>query len=845
MLSPQLRSKVHGLWTMFWSAGMTNPLVAIEQITYLLFLRQLEEVDDKRKEVGKPTIYGQRPQLDAQGNPVLDSKKNPVVFDYDVCRWSYIRQNASFELLNETVFPWLRNLEKWLEDEASTSDEADGETEDEATEEVDQQLRQISGRLSDAHFILDKNKSETLKRAVKEIHELFNSIGGANADIMGDIFEYLLGEIQSAGKNGQFRTPRHIIRFMIELLDPPPVTNGQPTRILDPACGTGGFLVNTLIHWRKQATGADDLRLEWDGTPHRTFGPLPAGLDPNKSFYGFDNDRTMVRIAWMNLILHNLDSPKIQQLDALSKTLDDAKPESEKLSGTFDYILANPPFTGTVDEGDLSRNPNRVEWQGKKPITTKSELLFVWMILDLLRVGGRCAVVVPDGVLFGSTNAHKELRRKLLFEHTLEGVVSLPGGVFNPYSGVKTSILIFQKVGDEPKAGREPRTTEVWFYEVAEEAFTLDQKRKDRPGQNNDLYDASEKFHSWYQVVAGSDLPKLRADAAASAYHQPEYWKERWRVVDDEFLRIFPDEESQKGHALGLHEVFTDLPRDPLAMTETVCNIGKDLLAAVTPQLVQAAWTVGATQKTAAKKLEKATEDLEKRLRKLLSDLNRRNREAPHLDREYDQFGLTALKQTLDDLKVEAQQSLEAIANEKQTPDENADGAVADETLDAILKCFAHLDGYDMWLRSVDVQTHEQKQTRLEDEEHSSDVLAWVTPVRAWAKAESWKDPKSDEEVAKPTHDENGLVDPAYVKWLIEECNAFNDDGTVKSEYLELLDPDCIEAADLNLSAGRHRPFMFSAGKHKKPSTLIREIDGVHAAIRDKLSKLLSLVEGT
>ncbi|QDV21271.1 putative type I restriction enzymeP M protein [Gimesia panareensis] len=822
MLSPQLRNKVHGLWTMFWSAGMTNPLVAIEQITYLLFLRQLEHFDQIRFESGKPSIYYKK--------KVKDSEGKTVEVNYEVCRWNYIRQNPSFELFNDTVFPWLRNLETWLKENNPSNHDP---------------LGQITGRLDDAYFVLDPNKSETLKRAVQSIHELFNSVGGANADIMGDIFEYLLGEIQSAGKNGQFRTPRHIIRFMIELLDPPTTTNGRPTRILDPACGTGGFLVNTLIHWKKQATDPDMLRLEWDGTPHRTFGALPEGLDPNECFFGFDNDRTMVRIAWMNLILHELDFPRIEQLDSLSKRMPD------KLSGTYDYILANPPFTGTVDEGDLSTNRERVPANlsnSKKPITTKSELLFIWTMLDLLRIGGRCAVVVPDGVLFGSTNAHKELRRKLLFENTLEGIVSLPGGVFNPYSGVKTSILIFQRIWnpeiDVMEAGQEPRTKEVWFYEVAEESFTLDQRRKARPGQNNDLYDASEKFHSWYQVVAGSDLPKLREAADASTYHKPEYWRERWRVVDDEFLRIFPEEESQKGHALGLHEVFTDLPRDPKVMTETVCEGGKELLTSVTPQLVKAAWAAGAKQKTAAKKLAKATEDLDKRLRKLLSDLNKRNREASYLDREYDQYGLKALKQTLDDLKEDIQQLLNMVAKEKQTPDDNADGTVAEETLDAILKCFARLDGYDMCLRSVNVTEYEQKSTKLEDEEPANEVLAWVTPVRAWAKANSWKDPKSDKEVDKPTHDENGLVYPAYVKWLIEECNVFNTDGTVQSDYLELLDPDCIEAADLNLSAGRHKPFTPTVAGHRKPVDLIQELDGMHAVIREKLAHLLEMVRG-
>ena len=248
--------------------------------------------------------------------------------------------------------------------------------------------------------------------------------------------------------------------------------------------------------------------------------------------------------------------------------------------------------------------------------------------------------------------------------------------------------------------------------------------------------------------------------------------------------------------------------------------------------------------KSAAQKLEKAAEDLDKRLKKLLSDLSKRNREKSILDRDYDQFGLSALKQSIDDLKTELQPSLEAVAKQKQKPKEVADSTISEDVLDAFLKCYARLDGYDMCLRSVESVLHDQKPMKSEAEEPSSDVLAWVTPVRKWAKFETWKDPQSDEEVKKPTHDATGLVDPAYVKWLIEQCNAFQDDGIVKPEYLELLDPDCIEAADLNLSAGRHKPFTFAAGKHEDPAVVIRQLDKLHDDIRKKLIRLLQMVEG-
>jgi type I restriction-modification system DNA methylase subunit len=238
-------------------------------------------------------------------------------------------------------------------------------------------LGRISGRLSDAYFILDVNKTETLKRAISLIDELFRQLDtrSVNSDIMGDIFEYLLEEVKESGKNGQFRTPRHVIRFMVQLLKPE-----LGSTILDPACGSGGFLLNTLLQWKADNTDKDNLRIEWDGTPHGIFPIWPKGkkLDFNDLFHGYDNDRTMVRIAWMNLILHDLESPEVHQLDALSKRL------SKEESGTYDYILANPPFTGSVDEGDLSENRERFPREGKgkgknatTAITTKPTLRFV------------------------------------------------------------------------------------------------------------------------------------------------------------------------------------------------------------------------------------------------------------------------------------------------------------------------------------------------------------------------------------------------------------------------------------------------------------------------------------
>jgi type I restriction enzyme M protein len=826
MLSPQLRNQVHNLWTLFWSAGMTNPLVAIEQITYLLFLRQLERLDDERVKVGKPSIYYRfQREIGYEEN-----SERPITtqVDHDRCRWSYIRQNVSFALLNDTVFPWLRGLEKWLAAQPATSDD---------------KLRQVTGRLDDAYFVLDPNKTDTLTRAVQAIDELFRQLDSrsANADIMGDIFEHLLGEIESSGKNGQFRTPRHVIRFMVQLLDPP-----VGAKILDPACGTGGFLVNTLLHWRAKTTDPETLRLEWDGTPHRAFGDGTVEKLPlDACFTGYDNDRTMVRIGWMNLILHGLEFPHIEQRDSLSKRMPDEE------SNTYDFILANPPFTGSVDEGDLSPNRQRFPaGKANKPITTKSELLFVWLLLDLLKVGGRAAVVVPDGVLFGSTNAHRELRRQLLFEHTLEGVVSLPAGVFLPYAGVKTSILVFQKASEKATPGADPRTREVWFYEVEDEAYTLDQKRRDRPGQDNDLWDALEKFKAWrewqhaeYPKAFAKKREAHRAEAVGDSYFQPLYFKERWRAVDREFLAAFPEHNTQEGHVLSLNKDLFGSPEIQLEqharpklwafLRERLCHTLRQAADDMTPD----AW------RAAAPKL------CETVFREFNNHATRLVRDEGLLDREFDQFGWNALQQELGKLKTEFLGNLPGLLQgaEELVKAEVGPWPEIQAPLRDLLREFAKLDGYDVWRRGNEALREEGKRINLPGGGFRREPvqLSWAVLVRAWASLEAWgEDPKTKQAIKEPTHDANGLARPEYLKWLRDSLKVFDTDGTVKEEFRERLDPACIEAAEFNLSASRHKPFTFEAGQHRPPAEVIRELDGIHGEIRSKLGKLLAMVEG-
>lgn len=832
MLSPQLRRKVHELWSLFWSAGLSNPLVAIEQITYLLFIRQLEALDLERVNAGKSSIY----ELTKE-EKIWRKKDKSIPLDYRECRWSYISESTRIDVpfLSEAVFPWLRNLEGRIG-------------------HINTTLSQVSGRLKDAYFVLDPNKTETLRRSIKIINELFKQLDtrSVNSDIMGDIFEYLLEEVKESGKNGQFRTPRHVIRFMVQLLNPEPNCN---VKILDPACGSGGFLLNTLVQWKADYADKEVLRLEWDGTPHNADKcSWPGGTEPNFNsiFHGYDNDRTMVRIAWMNLVLHGLDSPEIHQLDSLSKSLDDKKLQDEKESGTYDYILANPPFTGSVDEDDLSENRQRFPrlGNGKTAITTKSELLFVWLMLDLLKIGGRAAVIVPDGVLFGNTKAHRELRRQLLFENTLEAVVSLPANMFQPYSGVKTSILLFQKSGDPVAAGSDPRTREVWFYEITDEAFSLDQKRKALYGRDNDLWDALEKFKAWTAYRQGE---ASSAAAIATEYYQPVYWEERWCSVDDDFLKKFPEKSGDKGHTYPLHELWKD---DFKSFDTTDARGARQyddaVLASVRPGFAKGMrnlveQTVKQVYSSPRKPdEEKAVTAAEKNVKAVVTQLNKKVREEGLMDREFDQFGQNALKTVFKEISAKITEWAAEVAVPKGIPKKSLavpDVNVVVETLEPLLKEFAKLDGYNVWRRSLKTDSRDGKLVPSDDGEPKREptLLSWIVPVRKWAELESWgEDPETKEPIAKPTH-MDGVVDPAYCNWLRDTMKVFDDDATVKKEFLDRLDPDCLEALDFNLSAGRHKPFVFDAGQHRPPAELIGELQAIHGEVLKRLETLLTL----
>src|SRR5256712_4892934 len=381
MLDPEIKSKINKLWNAFWAGGLSNPLTAIEQISYLIFMKRLDDLD---------THHGNAAQARGQTHKsIFEGREN--------CRWSHWRHfnaDAMFRNVNEVVFPFIKTLH-------------DG------TDVL------YSEYMKDATFMIPK--PSLLQEAVSIIDDIEI---GEKPDIQGDIYEHLLGELKTAGKNGQFRTPRHIIRMMVELVDP---DIGQ--KICDPACGTGGFLVAAYQHILKKYTSPEMLKVDEDGTPHNLIGDKIVKKEHwdllwKETFYGFDFEITMIRIALMNMILHGIMQPNIKQIDTLSKRFDQ--------KSIYDIVFANPPFAGYVDKTDIS--------DSFKLDTTKTELLFVELFHNLLNIGGKAAVIVPNGVLFGSSNAHIQARKLILEDCDLQAVISIPGGVFQPYSGVGTAV---------------------------------------------------------------------------------------------------------------------------------------------------------------------------------------------------------------------------------------------------------------------------------------------------------------------------------------------------------------------------------------------------------------------
>ncbi|WP_072691123.1 type I restriction-modification system subunit M [Rhodococcus marinonascens] len=404
MITGDIKSKVDAVWDAFWTGGISNPLEVMEQITYLLFIRRLD--DEQTLALNRANTLGTEPV----GNPIpigTDEERR----DYDDLRWSKLIQvsdpQALFDTVDQRVFPFIKNMRG----EDSTY----------------------------AHFMKDARLTIPNPGMLVKVIDRLDKVPMGNLDTKGDIYEYLLAKIATAGQNGQFRTPRHIIDLMVEMMKPEP-----GDRIVDPASGTCGFLVAATEYMR--ANHADAIN---------------SGPGKNQyhhdMFHGFDFDNTMLRIGSMNMMLHGVEQPDIRYRDSLAES-------NTGDAGAYSMILANPPFAGSLDYENTAKDLQQIVK------TKKTELLFLALFLRLLKPGGRAAVIVPDGVMFGSSKAHKELRRILVEDHKLDGVVKLPSGVFKPYAGVSTAILFFTKTDSGG-------TENVWFYDVQADGRSLDDKR--------------------------------------------------------------------------------------------------------------------------------------------------------------------------------------------------------------------------------------------------------------------------------------------------------------------------------------------------------------------------------
>ena len=440
MITGDLKNRIDSLWTEFWTGGITNPLTVIEQITFLMYSRLLdmqERKDEKRASISGKQHLG------------LFSK------DDQDCRWETWRHYGAQQMLphvRDRVFPHFRRLAERSSGEGS----------------------HFAAFMKDAQLMIQKES--LLVKAVNAVHDLPLEQG----DTKGDLYEYLLSKLTTAGINGQFRTPRHIIRMMVDLMQP------QPTdRICDPSCGTAGFLIESYDYLLRQHSSAAGTHKEViDGEEHISYsgdllGEHRAHVDTDM-FHAYDFDATMLRIATMNLVMHGVKQPDVHYQDTLSQSFEERHPKGSK--GAFDLILANPPFKGSLDEQDVAPDILRTVK------TKKTELLFIGLILRMLKRGGRSATIVPDGVLFGSSKAHIQLRQHLIENNQLEAVISLPSGVFKPYAGVSTAIIIFAKGG---------KTENVFFYDVQADGFTLDDKRTKIGDGKGDLPDVQAKYLQW------------------------------------------------------------------------------------------------------------------------------------------------------------------------------------------------------------------------------------------------------------------------------------------------------------------------------------------------------------
>lgn len=425
MITGEIKNRIDGIWDAFWTGGITNSITILEQMTYLFFMKMLDDAQLKKEATA--SVFGVEISDPVFGKDIWHNPDTDKDVPYETLRWNVFKNyepTKMFNVVRNDVFPFIKNLNN-----SSSSS--------------------YSKFMKDAVFMIQN------PRTLLKVIEGIDGLDMNNRDAMGDVYEYVLGKMAASGTNGQFRTPRHIIRMMVELMKPT-----LKDIICDPAMGSAGFIVESAKY--VQEVYKQEL-LKKENTQHFKKG----------MFHGFDTDSTMLRIGAMNLMLHGADDPDIAYQDSLSADNTD--------TDKYTLCLANPPFAGSVDKEIISKSLSAIA------PTTKTELLFVALFIRMLQLGGRCASIVPDGVLFGNSKAHKAVRKELVDNQRLQAVISMPSGVFQPYSGVSTAILIFTKTN----AGG---TDKVWFYDMKADGYSLDQKRTEVA--ENDIPDVISRFHN-------------------------------------------------------------------------------------------------------------------------------------------------------------------------------------------------------------------------------------------------------------------------------------------------------------------------------------------------------------
>ena len=473
MITGELKNKIDGLWDIFAAGGLVNPLEVIEQITYLMFIHDLDDSDNIRAKesamLGLPykSIFSEEVKI---GERTLDGTQ---------LKWSVFHDfpaDRMYSVMQEWVFPFIKTLH-------SDKNSAYSKYMDDAIFKLPTPLvlSKVVDSLDEIYKMMNEIKEKEARKNLK-------------ADVRGDVYEYLLSKIAQSGRNGQFRTPRHIIKMMVEMMNP---TSEEV--ICDPACGTSGFLVTAGEYLKENKQ--KEIFYDKQKKDHYM----------NHMFHGYDMDRTMLRIGAMNMMTHGIDNPIIEYRDSLS----DQNTDKDKYS----LVLANPPFKGSLDAESVSGDLLKV------CKTKKTELLFLALFLRILRIGGRCACIVPDGVLFGSSKAHKAIRKEIVENQRLEAVISMPSGVFKPYAGVSTAILIFTKT-------EHGGTDNVWFYDMTADGLSLDDKRT--PVAENDIPDIIERFKNLDKemdrkrtdksfMVPKKDIEDNGYDLSINRYKEVEY----------------------------------------------------------------------------------------------------------------------------------------------------------------------------------------------------------------------------------------------------------------------------------------------------------------------------------